>query len=1201
MLKTSHVGAWVVLLLCLFSPMSQAANTATETDKEYTFTLKSWTVTQTTEHANPGNLRGEYRITFGNTTHCFDHQLVYEPNKNSEGNKHEGWIGWKKQRESGCGKAKVLYGKQQPLGEAFDLERKFAKQKGNRYKTTSHFEYVLTWKKYSRDYPYSSPKHTNYEFHSSLPQNENCDQVYHEVEDGAKWYGWYYKEDKNRPHSSGGGGFLKKCQKTITAHNKLGPLTLYQPDPNGSVFLYPQIHANGYESIPFIVWQMDYNGFRVSKDELYHRQKPYWKTGVFKLTARALVALDKDKDGVIELPLNKLRTEQITLTLGYVAKPQLPQTLKDDIAALEKVLSYTAKQNLQQAKKQWAAQAKYLRSQRKALLPKTLRGIDAVFLDAPSLLKNHKNPWRVPNNAALHPKILGWIKTQAPNNARWLFKNKRQEVGTAAITENLTQLKWMAMPKPQKAQSVELYYFLENRVTQPKIQSRCRPLYQIILSSDFERLKKQQALLVFKRQYACKGEVVALNPLRTIKTADFRRTRSLTIRKPSGITDDFFSKTYSGLTLALRWQGQRKLTTIRVTKADVAKGFVSLPKGNYSLSHSSSNTQDNLTLAIVKDSEDFWVPKLTTASTLFFALMSDSAFKKQQWRLEVDYPTGLDDYTWKKLCPIDIKHATLTEWIDYLNNGAQVVCPYLQETLKVTPKLDGQTIEVDLGGHRIRFLLGFKDTRYSIADWTIQLKNQSVLNISDQAVHLGYVEMRVFDLFPNQQSTQFKLLSPKLIYKDMPVSLTHDQQKVLFKNPHRRPGLYAWPQKQQSQPQKLSLDLNNPTARLAETQVDSNGLWPLMSLNIQLANGTTLTGCRIKTPRIRCSNKTNLTLEELAGARLTLKELGDSVRLSKTPTDLAIKAVYCGHWSRLFRAQLGRLVIQGASHDTDHLYTVKPDQMELYFTPMPGGKNWWRLDVGTEYLGIPIDGLRRSDRYFHGGASDKPRKDRWCDTFAELKPVQSPAAQPFDYNGSSIPPMQIDDQTLHLSLVFVNYDGNWNHFWNQPQMKKTLLAVFQKHQNKPVEISLWFAKPKSTQQIEFESRSTVTIKEVITSEAVYDKIHAPISDHLSKEPREIAKPIQTILTQFKAERRWSANSDHIVVLFAHKLEPDDLQFDWSPLTTANGLRHFVILSTKRIAKRIRKQLSKKGVTVIRFRGQWLDALKKDLDNFFQKN
>ena len=1185
--STSHVGQWVVrlLLLCCLPPMSQAA-TGTETDKEYTFTLKSWTVTKTGEATKQDKkLRGEYRITFGDTTHCFDHQLEYDPND------HEGWIGWKKLNDSGCGETKVLYGKDQSLDKAFDLEQGFAKQEWHRYKTTIYSEY-----RHCQDDRWSdtcwdntSEKFLRYEVKPSYQINsdETTDCPRKEGKEG-RWWGnngyWHYIEKDT-------------CSSTIK-ETHLGPLTLYQPDPNGSVSLYPPIHANGNESIPFTVWQMDYNGYRLSKDILYHSQQPNnWKTGVFKLTAQALVNLDKEKDGVIELPLKTGgRTEQLTLNLGYVAKPQLPKALKKDIAALEKVLSYTAKQNLQREKEQWAAQAESLDSKRQALFPKTLVGIDAVFLDAPSLLKNNKNPWKVPNK--LHPKIFGWIKTEAPN-ARWLFQNRRQEeVGTAAMTVDLTKLKWKDMwkntPKPTGAQSVKLYY-LEGLARQT-IQSRCRPLYQIILSSEFERLKKQQALLVFKRQSGCKGEVVALNPLRTIETADFRRTRTLTIRKPSGITDDFFSKTYLGLTLALRWQGQQKLTTIRITKADVAKGFVSLPKGNYSLSHSSSNTQDNLTLAIVKDSEDFWVAKLT-ATTLSFKLLSKWAFK-QQWRLEVDYPTGLDDATWKQLCPINIEYVTVTEWLYYIQNGAKVVCPYLQETLKVTPKLDGQTIEVDLAGHRIPFELGFKDTHYRIADWTIQLKNQSVLNISEQAVHLGYVEKRAFDLFPNQQSTWFKLLSPKLIYKDMLVSLTHQQQRLLFKT-QQPTGLSVWPTGQQSLPQKLTLDLNNPAERLAETQVDSNGLWPLMTLNIQLADGTTLKDCRInpQLQRITCPNK-KITLEALAGARLTLKELGDSVRLSQTPTNRALKAVYCGHWSRLFRAQLGRLVIQGASHDTDHLYTAKPDQMELYFTPMPGTKNWWRLDVGTEHLKIPIDGLRRGDRYFHGGASDKPRKDRWCEAFAEFKPVQS--GKPPYSDGSSIPPIPVDDNTLHLSLVFVNYDGNWNSFWTQPQMKKTLLALFQKHQNKPVEISLWFAKSNFTQQIEFESRSTVKIKEVITSEAVYDKIHAPISDHPSEEARDIAKPIQTILTQFKAERRWSGNSDHIVVLFAHKLEPDDLQFDWSPLTTANGSRHFVILSTKRIAKRIRKQLSDKGVTVLRFRGRWLDSLKKELDNLLRQ-
>lgn len=1164
MLKTSHhLSPWVMLLLLCFPPLSLAANVAT--DKEYTFTLKSWTVTKTNESDSDKNLGGEYRITFGNTTHCFDHQLEYH-----ESEYHEGWIGWKKPKYSGCGQAKVLYGKQS-LGDAFDLEQGFAKQEGNWSKIELSY-----WLSQKIDYytdSHDKKEHKHYEVNSNFPKSEKDRKCSDSERDMLRQLHQLRNIEYSYLHNNE--SYLHEdCSSTTTY---LGPLTLYQPEPTGSVSLYSPVHANGNELISFTVWEMNYGGTYLWKYPLYHSQKPDRNTGVFKLTAKALVALDTNKDGIIKLPLKTSRQkEQLTLALGYVAKPQLPNTLKDDIAALKKVLSHGAKQNLEQAEEQWLPQANFIDPARQPILPKTLFGIDAVWLDAPGLL--NMNPVKVPRRD-LHPKILEWIKAQAPN-ARWLFKNQRQEVGTAAITEDLTQLKWHPLSKPTGAQSVQLYYL--DGGFQKTIQSRCRPLYQIILSTDFERLKQQSALLVFHRGLNCQGEVVGINPLRT--TPNFGQAHHVTIQKPILATNELFSKTYSSLTLALRWQGQKDLTTISVSQAQIINGQVSLPKGNYSLS------QDNLTVAIVEDAKDLWEFQVQD-STLTLALIDDRTFK-QQWHLRVKYPTGLDNYTWQQLCPIKFENATAAEWIDYLKSGAKVVCPYLQETKQVELKLIGRTIEVGLTGHQIRFLLRFKDTHYHIADWTIQRPNKTELEIPE-ADHLGYVEMSIFDLFPNKQSTQFTLLSPKLIYQDIPFSLTHEQQRQLFKT-GRNNGLSDWTSQSQSVYEKLTIELNNPTERLAETHVDSNGLWSLMNLDIQLANRTTLKNCRLNTSRIACSNKNNLTLAELAGARLTLNELGDSVRLSQTPTNRALKAVYCGRWSKIFRAQRGRLVIRGASHQTNHLYMAKPEQMELYFTPMPGTGNWWLLDVGTDYLNIPIDGLRGSDKAFRGETSDKPKKsERWCQAF-DNKPCQ-------DCGGyKPIPPKPIDDQRLQLSFLFENYEGHWNPFWNQPQMRTTLLTLFQRHQTRPMDISLWFAKPdKSTQTIEFESRSRVAIKEVITSGAVYDKIHEPISAHPYEEPAEIVKPIQTILTQFKAKRRWSANSDQIVVLFTHKLESIDLQFDWTPLTTANGLRHFVILTTERIAKTRRDELSKQGVTVIRLRGQWIEALNKQLDKSLQ--
>ncbi|MEN8220911.1 MAG: hypothetical protein ABFS56_32075 [Pseudomonadota bacterium] len=482
----------------------------------------------------------------------------------------------------------------------------------------------------------------------------------------------------------------------------------------------------------------------------------------------------------------------------------------------------------------------------------------------------------------------------------------------------------------------------------------------------------------------------------------------------------------------------------------------------------------------------------------------------------VRYPDA--PLNWTTLCPI--KKEPAQTWINYLVNGAQLVCPYLDRQNKVKIELIGDGILIDTRQLLLSLDFRLDDFHTNPKDWRIDG------SLSHLQPKQGVWKILASDLSKDQCSLNFEPISSyaKLAFTSTSVKFKDEICQRLYK---RGDGLKPWPN---GQPEKMghSFEIKViPTPRSLQTHLSKESLWREMRWLLNQKEK-----CLINNKGyFECDGGHNINFLDLLGGQITLQGFNETIHIDAN--NQALLAIYCGDWLRLFPLS-HRNIIKGAPDNPYAVLDPHTDSLKRYFNPISGSQQLWSL-TGSPVKAADIEGFdNRHDRLFTHGfpVSHQQNRPAVCQKYSYYQVATS------DDNALVLPPKS---DTVHVNWVFVSVQGEWRGIWDyRARQLANPLANFLGSINQEMTFHIWFLDVNDAREIGLEEYSRTTVNSQTDSRNIYNRLIQPIQN-MRGESRyaNFSQQVPTVLSAL-AEKQQDGGR-YLTILFAHRLSIADLE------------------------------------------------------------
>ncbi|MDM8560942.1 hypothetical protein [Candidatus Parabeggiatoa sp. HSG14] len=537
---------------------------------------------------------------------------------------------------------------------------------------------------------------------------------------------------------------------------------------------------------------------------------------------------------------------------------------------------------------------------------------------------------------------------------------------------------------------------------------------------------------------------------------------------------------------------------------------------------------------------------------------------------------------WATHCPIEKEKAQI--WINYLVNGAQLVCPYFDSQNKIKIELSGDGISIDTRQLLLSFDFMLDDFHTDSTDWQIK---GALSNL--QSDDIGVWKILASDLSFEQCSLTFEPISPyaTLAFSSTPVEIPDEICQRLYKQKYSTDmlGLKLWT-KGQKEEIAHSFEIKVvPAPRLLQTHLPKDSLWREMRwlLNNELE-------CQIKEGGyFKCDGENNISFLDLLGGQITLQGFNETISIpQKLANNQALLAIYCGDLPRLFPLS-HRNIIKGTA-DNPYAVLDRRTNITRYFNRIYDDKPLWLLTAPPIKDDIIIIGFdKRRDHLFTHGIPVSPQQNRppVCKNYTYYKLATSDKV--VESECTIVPPPKPD--TVHINWVFVNTQGEWRGVWDYRarQLAKPL-ADFLRSINQEMTFHTWFLDVNDAHKINLDEYSSTTVNSETDNRKIFNKLIQPIQNMRSQSRyANFSQQVPQVLSALAEKQQWQEGGRYLTILFAHRLSIADLEQQINRLSLQKPL---VILS-RRLPKRSQREAwAEQGIDFIRFTSsnRWYDEL-----------
>ncbi|KHD11178.1 hypothetical protein PN36_07335 [Candidatus Thiomargarita nelsonii] len=537
-------------------------------------------------------------------------------------------------------------------------------------------------------------------------------------------------------------------------------------------------------------------------------------------------------------------------------------------------------------------------------------------------------------------------------------------------------------------------------------------------------------------------------------------------------------------------------------------------------------------------------------------------------------------------CPI--KKEPAQTWINYLVNGAQLVCPYLDHQNKVKIELIGDGIRIDTHPLLLSLDITLDDVHTTPKDWQIEgaQSNQGVWKILAS------------DLSLDQCSLNFEPISAyaKLAFTSSTVKIPDEICQRLYKR-ERKLGLKQW-QKGQQEKMEQSFEMTaTPTPRSLQTHLSKESLWREMHWLLNQKEK-----CQINDKGyFECESGNNISFLDLLGGQITLQGFNETIHIDdqRLANNQALLAIYCGDWRRLFPLS-HRNIIKGAPDNPYAVLDPHTDSLKRYFNPISGYQQLWSL-TGAAVKVADIEGFdKEHDRLFTHGFPDSHQQNRpaVCQKYAYYQVATSEDKAESSGCINVLPP-----KPDTINWVFVSVQGEWRGIWDyRARQLANPLAKFLDSINQEMTFHIWFLDVNDAREIGLEEYSRTTVNSQTDSRNIYNRLIQPIQN-MRGESRyaNFSQQVPTVLSAL-AEKQQEGGR-YLTILFAHRLSIADLEQQIKSLSLQKREQSLIILSRRLPKQSQRDTWAKQGIEFIRLTASsyWYNDLVKSLSNFMTDN
>ena len=554
----------------------------------------------------------------------------------------------------------------------------------------------------------------------------------------------------------------------------------------------------------------------------------------------------------------------------------------------------------------------------------------------------------------------------------------------------------------------------------------------------------------------------------------------------------------------------------------------------------------------------------------------------------VRYP---DDTTvnWTTLCPIKEKLAQT--WINYLVNGAKLVCPYFDNQNKVKIELIGDGIHIDTRQLLLSLDFRLDDPQTNPKDWRIE-GSLSHLPSDNQ----GVWKILASDLSFDQCSLTLEPISSyaTLAFTPTTVEIPYKMCQRLYKRnyPQWQRGLKPWT-KGQEMGHSFEIKVT-PTRRPLQTHLPKDSLWRKMRwrLNNEWE-------CQIKEDGyFKCGGRNNISFLNLLGGQITLQGFNETIPIDqRLANNKALLAIYCGDWPRLFPLS-HRNIIKGTA-DNPYAVLDRHTNITRYFNPI--GSQLWSL-TAPPLKEDDIKGFdkRRDHLFTHGiPVSHPPVRPPVCKNYSYYKLATSDKT--VESECTIVPPPKSD--TVHINWVFVNTQGEWRGVWDyHARQLANPLAKFLRSINQEMTFHIWFLDANDAREIGLDDYSRTTVNSQTDDRKIFNRLIQPIQNMRGQfRYANFSQQVPQVLSALAEKQQWQEGGRYLTLLFAHRLSIADLEQQINRLSLQK--QSLVILS-RRLPKRTQRNAwARQGIHFIRFTSSsdWYDELVERLKAWHSNN
>jgi len=532
---------------------------------------------------------------------------------------------------------------------------------------------------------------------------------------------------------------------------------------------------------------------------------------------------------------------------------------------------------------------------------------------------------------------------------------------------------------------------------------------------------------------------------------------------------------------------------------------------------------------------------------------------------------------WTSRCPI--KEESAQTWINYLVNGAQLVCPYFDRQNQVPIELIGDGIVIDTRQLLLFFDVRLDDNYTTSTDWQLA-GSLSHLHSDNQR---GW-KILASDLSFGQCSLTFEPISAEatLAFTSTTVKMSDDICQRLYKPGYSRwqRGLKPWPK---GQPEKMapSFDMKvKPTHRPLQTHLPNGSLW--QEMHWQLNNKHQ---CQMnENGYFDCESGNNLSFIDLLGGQIALQGFNETILIDqRLANNQRLLAIYCGDWPRLFPLSHYHNILKGG---TDNSYAVleldrQNDKRYRYFNRIPGYQQLWLL-TGPPVKADDIEGFdNRRDQLFTHGIPVSPKQQRplVCNNYSYYQLATADKAA--ESERLSVPCPQSDK--VHINWVFVNAQGEWRGIWDyHGRQLANPLANFLRSTDQEMTFHLWFLDVNDARQIGLEEYSSTTVNSETDDRKISNRLIQPIQNMRGQfRYADFSQQVPQVLSALAEQQQWQPGGRYWTILFAHKLSIADLERQINRLSLQTPEQSLVILSPRLPKQSQRAAWAKQGIEFIR--------------------